>query len=76
VSRDGIVFESKPLRAALERIAWYHGRKIEVSAQLDGLALGGQYDLADCDALLDGIEKVLPVRVLRSADGSARVVPR
>ena len=67
---------AEPLRAALERIAWYHGRKIDVSARLDGLTLGGQYNLENYEALLEGIERVLPVSVLRSADGNARAVPR
>ncbi len=71
-----IVFTAEPLRSALARVARYHGRKIDISAHLDGLTLGGQYDLADYDALLEDIARVLPVSVLRAPDGSARVVPR
>lgn len=71
-----IVFTAEPLRSALARVARYHGRRIDISAHLDGLTLGGQYDLADYDALLEDIARVLPVSVLRAPDGSARVVPR
>jgi transmembrane sensor len=71
-----IVFTAEPLRSALARVARYHGRKIDISAHLDGLTLGGQYDLADYDTLLEDITRVLPVSVLRAPDGSARVVPR
>lgn len=71
-----IVFTAEPLRSALARVARYHGRKIDISAHLDGLTLGGQYDLADYGALLEDIARVLPVSVLRAPDGSVRVVPR
>lgn len=75
--RNGrVIFAAEPLRSALERVAWYHGRRIDVSSQLDGLALGGRYDLEDFDALLDGIARVLPVSILKAPDGSVRVVPR
>ena len=75
--REGrVVFAAEPLRSALERVAWYHGRKIDISAKLDELTLGGQYDLEDLDALLEGIEQVHPIKVLRGANGEIRVVPR
>ena len=75
--RDGrIVFKDEPLRSALECFAWYHGRKIDASAHLDGLTLGGQYDLDDLDTFLSGIEQILPVKVLRGSEGSITVVPR
>jgi transmembrane sensor len=75
--REGrVVFAAEPLRSALERVAWYHGRKIDVSAGLEGLTLGGQYDLEDLDALLQGIEQVHPIKILHGENGEIRVVPR
>lgn len=74
--RGLVMFDAEPLRSALSRVATYHGRSIEVSPQLDGLTLGGSYDLTDMDGFLAAIEQVLPLHVLRSHDGRIRLVPR
>jgi ferric-dicitrate binding protein FerR (iron transport regulator) len=71
-----VEFEAEPRRSVLARVAAYNEREIEVSSALDGLALGGQYDLADYEAILDAIETILPVQVLREENGRVRVVPR
>lgn len=74
--RGLIVFDAEPLRSALARVANYHGRTVEISPQLDGLTLGGSYDLTDMDAFLVAIEQVIPVHVLRGDRGRIRLVPR
>lgn len=74
--REGqAVFDDTRLRDALERFAAYHGRAIEVDGRVADRRLGGRYALDDLDGLLEEIERVLPVRVLRQSGGVVRVVP-
>ncbi|ACB73944.1 FecR family protein [Opitutus terrae] len=74
--REGqAVFEDTPLSEALERFAAYHGRTVEVDGRVADRRLGGRYSLDDFEGLLEEIERVLPVRVLRQPDGVVRVVP-
>lgn len=74
--REGqVVFEDTPLRDALERFAAYHGRTIDVDSRIANRRLGGRYGLDDLEGLLDEIERVLPVRVLRQGGGLVRLVP-
>lgn len=73
--RGVLEFSAEPLRAALERFAAYHGCTIQVSPMLDGLSLGGSYDLGNLDGFLHAIEQVLPVHVLRDGHRTIRLVP-
>jgi len=69
-----VVFEDTPLSEALERFAAYDQRKITVEPGAADLRLGGRYGLDDLDGLLTAVERVLPVRVLRGADGTVRII--
>lgn len=74
--REGqAVFEDTPLAAAMERFAVYHGRRIAVDSRIADLRLGGRHRLDDLEGLLDEIERVLPVRVLRQSGNVVRLVP-
>lgn len=57
------------------KAAAYHGCTIQVSPMLDGLSLGGSYDLGNLDGFLHAIEQVLPVHVLRDGHRTIRLVP-
>jgi transmembrane sensor len=75
--REGrVVFESEPLRAALERFGRFHGRSINVDQRVASLEIGGRFELNELDAFLHDISLALPVRVLKSESGEIRVLPR
>jgi len=75
--RRGVVeFEGEPLRSALAKMAAYHGYTFDVSPQLDGLTLGGSYDLVELESFLNAIEQVLPLKVMRGGNKHLRIVPR
>lgn len=75
--REGrVVFDGTPLREAVERFANYHGRILQVDARVGKLSLGGRFSLDDIDGLLDEIERVFPVRVVRESSGVVRILPR
>jgi len=67
------VFDDTPLADAIERFAAYHARTITVDPAAADLRLGGRYSLDDLDGLLESVGRVLPVRVLRGADGAVRI---
>ena len=68
------VFDNTPLRDAIERFAAYHSRPITVDPAAADLRLGGRFSLDDLDGLLESVESVLPVHVLRAPDGEVRIV--
>lgn len=68
------IFNETPLVEAVERFAAYQTRTVTVDPAVAELPLGGRYSLDDLDGLLRTIERVLPVRVLRGADGAVRIV--
>jgi transmembrane sensor len=68
------VFDNTPLGEAIERFTTYHARKITVDPSAAGLRLGGRFSLNDLDGMLELVESVLPVRVLRGQDGDVRIV--
>lgn len=63
-----IVFDDTPLKEAFERFESYDSRKVVVDQAVMDLRLGGRYSLDDLDGLLESIEHVLPVRVLRDGE--------
>jgi transmembrane sensor len=73
--RGQTVFDDTPLGEAVERFAAYHARTIAVDPAVADLRLGGRYSLEDLDGLLESVESVLPVRVLRGPDGEVRIAP-
>ena len=68
------VFDNTPLGDAIERFAAYHARTIAVDPAVADLRLGGRFSLGDLDGLLESVESVLPVHVLRGPDGQVRIV--
>ncbi len=68
------VFDNTPLGEAIERFTAYHARKITVDPSAAGLRLGGRFSLNDLDGMLESVESVLPVRVLRGQDGEVRIM--
>jgi len=68
------VFDNTPLGEAIERFAAYHARMITVDPAVVDLRLGGRFSLGDLDGLLESVESVLPVHVLRGLDGQVRIV--
>jgi transmembrane sensor len=68
------VFDNTPLGEAIERFTAYHARKITVDPSAADLRLGGRFSLNDLDGMLESVESVLPVRVLREQDGEVRIV--
>ena len=69
-----VVFEDEALGGVIERFAAYHATAITIDPDAAGLRLGGRYHLDDLDGLLQAIERVLPVKVLRNTNGDVRVV--
>jgi transmembrane sensor len=67
------VFDNTPLGEAIERFAAYHARTITVDPAVADLRLGGRYSLGDLDGLLESVESVLPVHVLREPDGTVQI---
>jgi transmembrane sensor len=68
-----VVFHDAPLGEALERFAAYHAKEIVVDRSAAELRLGGRFALDDLNGLLDSVERVLPVRVVREAGGVWRI---
>ena len=71
-----VVFHDAPLKEALERFAAYHAKVIVVDPSAAELRLGGRFALDDLNGLLDSVERVLPVRVVREAGGVWRIKRR
>ncbi len=69
-----IVFDDTPLADAIERFAAYHARTITVDPAVAELRLGGRFSLNDLDGMLESVESVLPVQVLRESGGEVRIV--
>lgn len=67
------IFEETRLGDALERFAAYRARPLTVDPAAADLRIGGRYSLNDLDGLLQTIERVLPIRVQREADGAVRI---
>jgi transmembrane sensor len=69
-----IVFDDTPLADAIERFAAYHARTITVDPAVAELRLGGRFSLDDLNGLLESVESVLPVTVLRGPNDEVRIV--
>lgn len=75
--REGyVVFRGTPLREVMACFARYHGRDIAVAPEAADLRLGGRFALDDLEGLFAGVEGALPVRAVRSPEGSTSIVPR
>jgi len=70
-----IVFEDTRLADALRRFGEYHGWKIEVSAEVADLRLGGRFDLENVQEFLRALPRVLPVTIKQNGT-YAKVVAR
>lgn len=68
------IFEDVALGEVMERFAAYHARAITVDADVAELRIGGRYHLDDLEGLLKAVERVLPVRCVRGANGEVRIV--
>lgn len=68
------VFDNTPLGDAIERFIAYHARKITVDPSAADLRLGGRFSLNDLDGMLESIESVLPVQVLRGPNEEVRIM--
>jgi transmembrane sensor len=69
--RDGkIVFDETPLRAALARFATYHDRQLSVDPAAADFPLGGRYTLDDLDEFIVSLERSLPLKAQRDANGA------
>ncbi|MEO6003606.1 MAG: FecR domain-containing protein [Opitutus sp.] len=71
--KGGVVFDGVPLRDALNRFAYYHGRTMTVSDAAAGLSVGGRYSLDDPNGFLKGLEDAFPVQAVTDAKGTVRV---
>jgi len=68
-----IVFKGIPLRDALSRFAFYHGRSYSVSDDAANLQLGGRYSLDDPKGFFASLEEILPVHVATDGNGAVHV---
>ena len=68
------VFDNTPLGEAIERFTAYHARKITVDPSAADLRLGGRFSHNDLDGILESVESVLPVQVLRGQDAEVQIV--
>jgi transmembrane sensor len=63
-----VVFDETPLREAIARFASYHGREVVVADDAADLKLGGRFAVDDFNGLLEAVERVLPVRIVRERE--------
>jgi transmembrane sensor len=68
------IFNDTPLAEVAERFAAYRTHAITVDPAVADWQIGGRYSLDDLDGLLRTLERLLPVRVHRGADGTVRIV--
>lgn len=73
-----LVFDNTPLPEALARWNDYLPRALRLADQprLSALRLSGSFPLRDPQAFLQGLPDILPVRVVRAADGITTIEPR
>lgn len=71
-----IVLKDMPLREVLSRFARYHGRGIAAAPDVAELSVGGRFSLDDLDGFFGSLETALPVKVVRSLNGTVQVVSR
>lgn len=70
-------FDHVSLGAAVQRLNRYRaGAPLQVDAAVAALPLLARVQIARSHAWVQGLAAVLPVRVLREADGSMRIAPR
>lgn len=74
--RGVLMLDGLSLAEALARLAAYHGTTIDVAPDAGSLHPGGSIPLSDLSGALGALEEAMPIRVLRRADGSCRVVAR
>lgn len=72
-----LVFERTPLREALAELQRYRERPIHLHGEaVGGLEISGVFDTARSEQLLDLLPAILPLRVIRLADGSVEIATR
>lgn len=64
--RGRMVFDNRPLGEVLAELARYRqGRILVLNSEVESLPVTGAFSIADTDATLDTIERILPVRLHR-----------
>ena len=64
--RGRMVFDNRPLGEVLAELARYRqGRILVLDSSVESLPVTGSFSIADTDATLDTIERILPVRLHR-----------
>lgn len=64
--RGRMVFDNRPLGEVLAELARYRqGRILVLDSAVESLPVTGSFSIADTDATLDTIERILPVRLRR-----------
>lgn len=72
--RGSLVFERTPLAVALDEIRRYRSAPIRLQdARLGTLEVSGVFDSGNTDQLLGLLPRILPVRVVRAADGAIEI---
>lgn len=72
-----LVFERTPLREALAEFQRYRTRPIRLHGEVvGGLEISGVFDTARSEQLIDLLPTILPLRVIRLADGSVDIAAR
>lgn len=72
--RDGwLDFRGTPLAQAVQRLARYHARSIQVADAVAGLPVLGRVRIADAEQWLRLLPTILPVRVRTAGDGGLRI---
>lgn len=72
-----LVFERTPLREALAELQRYREQPIRLHGEaVGGLEISGVFDTARSEQLLNQLPAILPLRVIRLADGSVEIVAR
>lgn len=67
--RGRMVFDNRPLGEVLAELARYRqGRILVLNSAVESLPVTGSFSIADTDAALDTIERILPVRLRRFGD--------
>lgn len=75
--REGrLALDGRTLGDAIERLAAYHGRQIEIAPEIAALRTGGSVSLEDLAAALAALQETLPIRVLPMEGGNFRIVRR
>ena len=69
-SRGRLVFKDTPLSEVAALLSRYRPTPVRVEPSVAGLRVSGAFDLTEQNAMLRGLEQVLPVRVRHDAAGA------